>query len=551
MPQQPEEQGPVSAETAEKLPLSTLLVNIFDAADEEDEFELTHKEVADLLYATPLGLADWDIKLLLTTTAELDTGRIEYKPFVAAAPEIIEALLKRRAAFEGRTQNAATVTYEAIELCYGEEIEEVGRAAREAFAAMDSAGKGTLSRHEFKSCLLSRIERFSMQEVQLLMQMCKGDDFGQVPYDDFGSLLQQLRTDALHNAMVETDVDQLRKHLILLARREGLAQDCVMAVWDLRNVLLAADQLCLSRMQIHVILSIVHPDDHGDVDFEYFLRVCCTVIPHMFDTRLFMEKASTIAKEKADALAKQELEELQGITSSLAAKKRFDEEDPEDAQANAPDRDAVEKALIHVGNQADEKQHRQQPTLEAKRFLEAMRNESVQQCQLSDAELRGFVAEAEIDERGEVAYVEHIKTWVPIIFELRKSRVYDGILAKDWGFDAQHLVDLSEYESAFPLKVESRPSSASSKRPASRSSRQTPLARQRTGTEDRLDPGRRPGSSRRGKLTAKRGVSRGNSNRSLQRSGSSSSLASEESRRSSRMGFVGSRPGSRAPSRQG
>jgi hypothetical protein len=31
----------------------------------------------------------------------------------------------------------------------------------------------------------------------------------------------------------------------------------------------------------------------------------------MFDTAAFAEKAATIAKEKADALAKQELEELQ------------------------------------------------------------------------------------------------------------------------------------------------------------------------------------------------------------------------------------------------
>ena len=37
----------------------------------------------------------------------------------------------------------------------------------------------------------------------------------------------------------------------------------------------------------------------------------CTVIPWMFDTAAFAEKAATIAKEKADALAKQELEELQ------------------------------------------------------------------------------------------------------------------------------------------------------------------------------------------------------------------------------------------------
>jgi hypothetical protein len=166
----------------------------------------------------------------------------------------------------------------------------------------------------------------------------------------------------------------------------------------------------------------------------------------------FMDKASTIQKEKADALAKAEMEELQGLTSSLASKRRTDEGEEEDVQANAPDRDAVEKALIHNASQFDEK-HRSQPTLHIKKFMEALRHETVQQCQLSDAELRGFLAECDIDEREEIQYVEHIKSWVPIIFELRKSRVYDNILAKDWGVDAESLIDLAQYEERFPLLV--------------------------------------------------------------------------------------------------
>lgn len=454
--------------TEAELDLSTLLANIFDAADEENELELRHKEVADLLYATPLGLTDWDIKLLLSTATEFETGRIEYKPFVAAAPEIIEGLRKRRAAFEARKSAAAAaeapVTMEAIELCFGEEIEEVARTMREAFGQVDPSSVGTLTRHEFRSCLMSRMERLSLQEVQMLMQMCREDEQGNVlVYEEFPMLLQQLRIDALHNALVETDIAALRIHLILLARRMGLPSDNIMPVWHLRNVLLAADQLCLSRTQIHVILSIVHPDDNGDVEFGYFLRVCCTVIPWMFDTAAFAEKAATIAKEKADALAKQELEELQGLSSSLANKKRgMDEEDQEDTQQNAPDRDAVEKSLIHVGTQADDK-HRNPPTLEVRRFLEAMKQEA-EKCQLSESELRGFVAEAEIDSSGDVTYVDHIKTWVPILFELRKSIIYDGILAMEWGPESEELANLSSYEAQFPLHQagEERPGSAAS-----------------------------------------------------------------------------------------
>lgn len=279
----------------------------------------------------------------------------------------------------------------------------------------------------------------------MLMQMCLEDEFGQVPYEDFVTLLQQLRIDALYNAPVETDISMLRKHLLLLVKRLGFPEDNIMPVWEFKHVLLSADQICLSRMEIHIVLSILQPDEHGHLSLDYFLRVCCTVIPHMFDLAAFADKAATIAKDKADALAKQEEEELKGITASLASKRRVDDDDGEDTQANAPDRDAVEKALIHAGNLADEK-HRQQPTLDIRKFLEAMKHESVQQCQLSEAEMRGFIGECEVDDRGELAYVEHIKTWIPILFELRKSRIYDSILSKDWGPGAEHLVDLTEYE---------------------------------------------------------------------------------------------------------
>ena len=45
----------------------------------------------------------------------------------------------------------------------------------------------------------------------------------------------------------------------------------------------------------------------------------------------------------------------------------------------------------------------------------------------------------QVDQRGEVQYVDHLKTWIAIIFSLRKSRMYEQILGADWA-----LVDLSQ-----------------------------------------------------------------------------------------------------------
>merc|ERR1719316_704060 len=89
-----------TGQQARTLLLADLLGNVFDAADESDEGQLTHKEVADLLYATlsthEFKMPVWDIQLLLAGAEELDTGVIEYKPFVVRAPEVVEDLRTRR-----------------------------------------------------------------------------------------------------------------------------------------------------------------------------------------------------------------------------------------------------------------------------------------------------------------------------------------------------------------------------------------------------------------------------------------------------------------------
>jgi len=316
-------------------------------------------------------------------------------------------------------------------------------------------------------------------------------------------------------------------------------------------------------MQIHVILSIVHPNDIGEVDCEYFLRVACTVIPSMFDAGTFMDKAATIYKEKQDAQAKAELEELQGLTGPLSTKRRgADDEDQEDVQANAPDREAVEQQLrkiveFQVGGSANSN------SVHVAKFLEAMHHESVAQCQLWESELHGFIAEAEIDERGEIAYHEHIKVWVPIMFELRRSRVYDAITSKDWSLDAQQLIDLSEYEKEFPMILpydddDQRPGSQNSRRRPSlgKNIQRRPSSRQlrhsRSSTKEGIDHEQIHRMSRRntGDKSSKRPQSRGDkrpksrdgdhrrpasragSTRSLQRSNSTCSQDSNYSQKS-------------------
>merc|ERR1719160_260282 len=76
----------------------------------------------------------------------------------------------------------------------------------------------------------------------------------------------------------------------------------------------------------------------------------------------------------------------------------------------------------------------------------------VQSCQLSDPEVRGLVGELITDQNGEVAYKDFVQTWVPVLFELRKIKMYEPYLTKE-PFMNPGLTspDLSQYEVEFPV----------------------------------------------------------------------------------------------------
>lgn len=333
----------------------------------------------------------------------------------------------------------------------------------------------TMRRSRFHDELSTRPDRLSPQELQMLMQIMPEDEDGCVCPDILISVLESLRSEALHNSLVESDVGSLRKHLILLVRRHGLTADSTLPQWVIKKALLQADQLCLSRMQIHVILCLMDPGISGYVDVRIFLRICCTVIPYLFDTEVFNATAQRLSHEQADAARRAELLELEQMAGSAVKVKGGGAEGEEDGadgaspgghggaaggQGEEPevDREQVEKTLLHVFGLLDET-HR--GVLPVETMFKALHsgNDQVQGCQLSDKELRGLSAEMNVDENGDVVYAELIKTWVPIIFELRRSPLYEPLLRRD-PFVAPvdendlipgPLIDLTKYEEEFPL----------------------------------------------------------------------------------------------------
>jgi Ca2+-binding EF-hand superfamily protein len=474
------------------------LASIFDAADEDNVGELPHLEMARLLSATlpGFGLEIWDIHLLMTSAQENDDGYIECKPFTQAAPEIINSLRKRRMHYRGRGLPGVEVPQEAVKHCFTDEVTKTANELMKVFeecakeepicakyapkdAVSPSDGNGAHKRRSIskpdgpmgmmgelgadepligirrrycQECIASLPERLSPQETMRLMQMLPEDEDGYVMINELIEYLEHLRTDAMLNALVESDVLSLRTHLVLQFRRLGLNEESEgkMNLWLLKDALLQADQVCLSRNQIHALLCLAAPDSFGIVKVAEFLGMCCVMIPHMFDAKLFVETVDRLILEHAEAMRRAENEEL----AALGAARVGAVQEGEEAQATIEvDQETVEKTLQQILTMNDD-EHKTPPALPADKIYRILSDneKEIQGLQLTSFEVTGFAAEMQMDMDGFVPYVEHIKKWVPIIFEQRKDQLL-GRYVEQNSYETLGLAppDLNKLETMFPL----------------------------------------------------------------------------------------------------
>lgn len=262
----------------------------------------------------------------------------------------------------------------------------------------------------------------------------------------------------------------------------GITPDGPVPIWTLREVL-DNSGLCLSKMHIHVLLCLSSMNRQGQVVWEEFVSVVQRVLPPLFDSDSLMETADQISKMMADAEAQAEFEELRGLSvrdpkqkqrASLAARRRsklrstshaqLQLQADEGDQGELPDRESVEKTLVHLFTVLDD---RRKGSVPAQVFVSVMhywsaRNgtnstpaeagnplplnsassssggaalaaerryaDIVMSCRLTPAEVTGFVAEAKVDPLvQEISYTEHIKAWVATIFEIRRSHFWYSV----------------------------------------------------------------------------------------------------------------------------
>lgn len=200
----------------------------------------------------------------------------------------------------------------------------------------------------------------------------------------------------------------------------------------LRGVLTHSLQLCLSRFQVHILMSAVPSDSDGCCSVSDFLKVTTTHIPLMYEATTIRQIASEVTHENAAVAAKAEMEELEGLTTKLLSQKMavLPRQDSE-LMAVPINKDTVEKKLLQLFNLLDEKRNGMISFTQLCSCLckvDKRYGDLLAETGLSEAEKRGLLCEAQLDSQNRLAYVDFVKTWAPNIFHIREMKALKALV---------------------------------------------------------------------------------------------------------------------------
>ncbi|CAD7949297.1 unnamed protein product [Amoebophrya sp. A25] len=479
--------------------LANKLSHIFDAADEESEGILRHGDLLNLLEATlctepnddnynPLvddqviDLLPWDIRTIMAGIHDDGSGLIDYIRHCDGIPTAVRSTRRKRDRYYVQFPNRAPYSVmppdflerekigESVEQLEGDEIAETARCIIDICARQDPKSTGYVPRMKLLEAISSIPERVTLQEKLLLMQLVpevvKESDNGKgslgrsaptgmvfCQYEEFRSTLQELRIQKVLNPLHETDSKMVRSAIVTAIRNGGIGERC--PIWQWRTLMMSLD-ISISRFQVHMILCMLQMDDIGTIDTVEAVNLSTTLIRWYFDPEVYHGRAVMIQEAQEAEKKRKELEELQEMSG---VKKHVSNED-DDAEefvdlALRDNREEIEKNLVAIIQTVDEDKTGFVPAPLLLKQLQSDWERGLGGGGLTLAEKRGFMGECQILPETEdlVQYQKHIKTWIPILFELRKNAMAKRCLEVDNVVDAGilELLEMSQWESDFPV----------------------------------------------------------------------------------------------------
>ena len=201
--------------------LQDKIFELFLAADADGSGFLDRKELASVLKMPQFGLSRSQVRHVMAEADEDENGVIEYREFVPLMVGVITAFRARDIAADERDDADDAIRAEVREaLLRGYTREEVCETLMSIFQSADADGSGSLSRKEFKECLIDSDIGLSRKDINIILTEADLDGNEDIGYEEFipvcfNVLVERFKIEIVQNQVCQTEEkSQLRDCLL-------------------------------------------------------------------------------------------------------------------------------------------------------------------------------------------------------------------------------------------------------------------------------------------------------------------------------------------------
>ena len=297
--------------------LRTMLMSMFQEADEDRNGYLTYEEYQTLMNMIEVGISPQELRFVIAEADDNENGFIDYQEFVPLAVDMIQAFRARVRAQKNMDAVEGAINDEVLQLVSGEEVKRVTEHFFEEVKSFDTRDIGAIRINDMRMCLktVAQSSALSVNEKNLLFQSFPTDTFGRLVYRGFEKALFEVKMATVRNMILESQGSDLHRVLMQLCREEdrnlvnqmtmyaGASDEktsdtsAVLSGWlpmrALVNIMVGSPRLSLSRLQVMVITSEAEVVD-GRVNYHLFCPVAAKTIELMFEPKALKQRAELI-----------------------------------------------------------------------------------------------------------------------------------------------------------------------------------------------------------------------------------------------------------------
>jgi len=299
--------------------LQEILSSLFMEADKSGTGQLKYDEFIAAMESADLGITGPELRMVMAEADDNDDGVIDYEEFVPIAIDLIQAFKSRAHARRKQDEQDAKIDEDAIKQLYTDDLKQTEQTIRSMLLEIDVAGRGTVSRQEYKNVLMDNRTGLTKVEAKMIEMETPRDNFGRILYAHTNETLMKVRLQAIKNAILETQATDIEKYILELCKdkefsdanankkeslsldktrsedgnseKENFAYGGKLADRKVATLLQGAKKLSLNKLQVLALMCEAEVEE-GMVNYWKFVPVAAKAIEAMFEPSAMAQRAS-------------------------------------------------------------------------------------------------------------------------------------------------------------------------------------------------------------------------------------------------------------------